>query len=192
MSRHNAALINQITVFIQWRRSALALSALCACPHHATSMRRFGVLPLSGSQKVEYARRKLEIDGIGNDNSYNMSLVEATEQILKDSKYKKMASNPLILSMIVSLMDVPQKLAAGVTASNDNKSGGGGSTPWSPLPHQKEEDEFKQPFRDKPSMFNLAMKMSISGLEMASGLRDSRVRLGDSTCAARELLLKEF
>ena len=151
--------------------------------------RWLGVLPLTEEQQLEYARRKLENNSEGNSHFANMRLLEATESVLVDPKYCKLTSNPLMLSYITALIDSDTKGdstsgggAVRLGGSSGIGSGLGGGIAGEVLgvglegtKAQRVELMYDLPFKDKPAMFYLAVKLSIARMDIASGVGESKV-----------------
>ena len=146
----------------------------------------FGMLPMSESQQLEYARRKLENNRDGNSHLSNMRLVAATEDLLCEPRYSKLTGSPLLLSYVVALLDSdsasngPKDAIEGRLSGRAPRQTTGGflEVGLNGLQSQQAksvEATHNMPFRDTPSMFNLAIKLSIAHMEITSGIGDNKV-----------------
>ena len=120
-----------------------------------------GTLPLSPRQQLDYAKRKLDHDELGNARANSFELAEG---ILSNPNFSKLAANPMMLSMIVSLL--------GGSSSHHQKPVAGGRAS---LYGAKESDDQALPFHDKPSMFGYATRTTIAHLDINSGLSETKV-----------------
>ncbi|GMH65879.1 hypothetical protein TrLO_g8805 [Triparma laevis f. longispina] len=146
----------------------------------------FGTMPLSPTQQLEYAKRKLDHDDLGNTRE---NVFQTAATVLLDPNFSRLSTNPLMLSMIVSLMSGATNTHNAVTHHPGNSSTGQNGRQKTflkglSLDGLKGAAESQPanslllnslPFKDKPSMFAHATKMTIIHLDINSGLSDTKI-----------------
>jgi hypothetical protein len=136
---------------------------------------------------MEYAKRKLDV--LNSPNAFQ--IMKSVESMLSDKNYTKMCTCPLMLSMMVGLLDNSSSKAAqaafasalvensegsskdidsGKKGGKGKKGGGGGDvgSKLLPPPDSYYAANPNMPFRDKPSLLSLGVKVAVSHLDIAS------------------------
>ncbi|GMH98240.1 hypothetical protein TrVE_jg14275 [Triparma verrucosa] len=150
-------------------------------PSNLTLYRWLGTVPLSPAQQLEYAKRKLDHDELGNSRE---NVFQTAASVLLDPNFSRLSANPLMLSMIVSLMSGTNN--SHVSAQSQDTKGQNGrqisflkGLSLNGLKGAMEDAQNKLlnslPFKDKPSMFAHATKMTIVHLDINSGLSDNKI-----------------
>ena len=135
-----------------------------------------GILPLSQNQQLDYAKRKLDFQNMPN----HYQMLKNIDKVLSDKNFAKLATCPLMLSMMISLLDssgtktvaqlAPTPVVEPTTPKNGKKGGkkADEKVVAAPLPIVGADSGNKLPFHDKPSMFHLAIKMAVGHLDIAN------------------------